>query len=589
MSEQVLIRETIASTSEPTLRERLGGRWAISWQAIVISLPFAPVVLVSNESSSWEEVGGWLVAAMFGIAAVAGVTYLFHRTIYRNRSTHPVAIPVVVASAAFTMFLLIGVETAVGLLLGLPYVHSPMYRGCETIFIGVWWSVGVVLFLEGRWRFALERNAVVDRAVQQRLASMQEAEVIGSIRQALSQDVAGELESARVAVERHLVALNDRSLSADDAAGLLRDTAERSVRPLSHRLAESAKERLSRPRLRDTFRNIINRQQFRPLAVSAIYLFAAGPRDLERYGWGEGLLRIAVIIGLIFALMSISNWALRRWPQHHAKLFIAGICLIEAPSIAIPVLTARAQNTAVPWMDIIFSVVVGIMIIFVTSGFGSWRNDRRDLLRTFASDVRQDEVETIANSRALATAAREAAGVLHGAVQTKLVACAMAIDHAAATGDVVAVNQALMQARAILEQPIASATTNEGATLAELVNRKATLWQGLTDVQIHIDPTVAHITGRFASTVADIVEEGIANAVQHGAAKRISVNISLDSYQLQIVIADNGCGPTGGTPGLGSRMLDALDGSWRLEEIGGGAQLKVSLPMSEHMTISTGV
>jgi len=193
--------------------------------------------------------------------------------------------------------------------------------------------------------------------------------------------------------------------------------------------------------------------------------------------------------------------------------------------------------------------------------------------------VKEEEVATIARSQAVAAAAREAAAVLHGSVQTKLNACAMAIDHAAERGDVVAINQALVQARAILDQPVPDLASANAETLASEVERKAALWRGLVQVVTDVDPGIGSLTGRTASQVGAVVEEGIANAVQHGAATVLEVDVRPEDGRLVVRITDNGSGPTQGVPGLGSRLLDEIAPGWHLDRHADGARLTAALPL----------
>lgn len=564
---------------QPSWRARLGGRWVFSWQAFLITLPFAPVVLISSDVRSGNELGGWIVASLVGITVLAGVNYLMQRTIFRKAAVEPVPIAVVVGSSIFTMSLLIAVVTTVGVQLGLPYENSPMARGIQTLLIGLAWSLVLVLMLEARWRLSVEQGAVIENAVQQRLLAMQEAEVIDTVRATLRDDVSMHLAPAREVVERRLTELRTASIDVEQAAETLRETAQSTVRPLSHRLERQAIAQLPRPRIRDVLRNIIARQPFRPLAISIIYVLATAPREIERHGWTEGFQLIALTIGLIFATMTLANWTMRRWPEHHSVLFIAGIGVIQAPSLVFPLVVSATQRTSIPWIDITVTITIGIILIFVTSGFGSWRSAKEDLLRTFASEVREEQIEAIARSRALAAITREAAAMLHGTVQTKLVACAMAIDHAAASGDLVAVNQALVQARAILEQPLPEIHTSTNGTVVDLVERKVELWRGLVEVTVDVEPGAANLDGRLAADVAAVVEEGVANAIEHGSATRVEIAISRVDDELVIRIIDDGAGPAIGVPGLGSRLLDQVAPSWHLEAHDAGAGLTVTMPI----------
>lgn len=566
--------------AEPPLAERLGGRWAISWQAYVITAPIGVASLVVTASAQGESnLLGWFLAGLVAVAAVGGAVYLAHRTAFRNRRVRPVPVPLVVVACLLNGVIFIALSTAIARLLGLTELRDQAAHVAATLIILTWWGLMLVLLLEARARFADERNELIDRSVQQQLALMQGAEFVDRIRNSLHQEVSSELSASRERLERHLDDIDTRATDAlGSTAGLLRETAQSAVRPLSHRLAERKASDYPRPGIGSILANVITRQPFRPLAVSLIYVLTSTASEIDRFGVRLGVVTVIVNVCLIVMSMSIVNAAMRRWPQHHAAIFIGGIVVIEGMTVVLAPLRTALFGTEHAWPDVAASLFIGTLIILVTSAFGSWRTTRQDFLRVFTVDVRDEEIQTIARSRALADAAREAAEVLHGTVQTRLIACAMAIDHAANTGDVVIVNQALVQARAILEPSVPELLAPSQASVAEAVQRKAALWSGLAEVTMHVDPEMADIRGSIADAVASVVEEAIANAIQHGAATSVSVAIAHAPDGISITIDDDGSGPLSGQPGLGSELLDRVTTGWSLVPRSQGSRLTALMP-----------
>ena len=573
------------SEREPTFRERVGGRWALSLKAYLITAPLVVITIVVAAARSWTEALGWAVAGAVGMAAVGVWVYLLHRTIYRNRSSTPLHPAVVILTAALGAVIFVAVATSTASLITLPMPTEPWERIVPTVIAATWWSVTLTLILEASDRFRRERAILIDRAVQQQVAALQEAEVAARIKDSIRDDVNAELAEASAALVRRLDDIESRSdASYADVADELRDAAQTAVRPLSHRLAEQTAEEHPPPGFLTMVANIMRRQPFRPLALSLIFLVTTAPREINRLGSESGLISIAVTVALIVIPMTIFNALMRRWPQHHTALFITGIVVVEGLTVALTPVYTALTGFVVPWGDVVGSVVIGTFVIFITSGFGSWRITRRDMLRTFEQEISDDELQALARSRAIADAAREASAVLHGSVQTKLVATAMAIDHGVAAGDMVAVNQALMQARAILEQPLASATDTASSTLGEEIERKASLWRGLADISVSVDPSIASLTGSVASRGGEVVEEGIANAVHHGRARSIAVYAAPDGDDLVLRVVDDGSGPAGGGGGLGSRMLTEQAADWSLERTNEGTVLAVRLSLANPLS-----
>jgi len=107
---------------------------------------------------------------------------------------------------------------------------------------------------------------------------------------------------------------------------------------------------------------------------------------------------------------------------------------------------------------------------------------------------------------------------------------------------------------------------------------KASLWRGLANVTIAIDPAIAQRHGPLANDVGAVIEEGIANAIQHGSASVITVELTERDDTVVITITDDGTGPGHGPAALGSQFLDRITTSWSLEPIPQGARLTAMLP-----------
>jgi hypothetical protein len=571
-------RSAMAELSDqPSLRERLGGRWAISWQAYVITAPvavIAPVAFARNPT----EVLPWMLIGAISFMVVGAWTYLMHRTLFRNRLNTPVALGWLVVNAIVVATLYVGVAVSLGFLVGISDVTHFVPSPIPTAVFATGWSTVLILVLESQGRFHAQREELIEQAVQQQLTSLQELEVLDQIRSAMRTEVGDELAVARQRLEGRIDSLvGEGEIELAAVAEELRETADTTVRSLSHRLADRTERRSPRPRLLTAVRNIARYQPFRPLAVSALYVVVALPGELARNGFPRALLTASITIALIFATMSVANMVMRRWPEHHSALFIAGIAFVQMPTIAFALLSESATGVQVAWIDLVVTVTLGALVIVLTSAFGSWNRTRQDVIRQFAQEVHDDEIAALARGAAVAQIAHEAAMVLHGSLQSQLRACALVVHNASAKGDIIEVNRALVQARAILENPVPALTRDFDASLDSVVMRKANEWAGLVDVQVHLDSEAARNSGAFATHVGDVVEEGIANAFHHGSASKVSVTIVGESNDLIITVRDNGRGPGGGTPGLGSRLFSRFGGQWELIHQDSGSLLTVRL------------
>ncbi len=565
-------------TEQPDLRQRLGGRWALSWQAYVITVPLA-IATLTVWARSPSEVLRWIIVGLVSMLCVGAWTYLMHRTVFRDRATTPISAPLVVTSSVVAAIIFVGVSLAFGFALGVNQSDRLVPNPVPTVIFAAGWGLAVALILESQWRFGVQRAELLEQAVQQQLLTLQELDVLDQIRQRITIEVEDELAETRTRIEERIDSLTSQiGEEATSLADELRAAAQTTVRPLSHRLEQQARRAHPAPSIFRALANIAKYQPFRPIAVSIVYVITVAPTEVSTSGWGRGLLVVAITVALIVATMSLVNITLRRWPKHHMLLFILGIAFVQLPTIALAPAKSAITGIPVTYIDILTGVIFGSMIIIGTSAFGAWNRSREEAIRQFSEEIRGEQILAMARSTAVAQAAREAAGILHGSVQSRLRACAAALDLANRSGDVVGINRALVQTRAILEQPLLPAGDRPTDKLASLVESKCQEWRGIVDTQLTIDTDSGAIMGPLASHIAEVVEEGIANAVHHGRARCIRIHITSTDQAVTLQLVDDGDGPGRGSPGLGARLMARFDADWSLTPADPGSVLQVSIP-----------
>lgn len=441
--------------------------------------------------------------------------------------------------------------------------------------------IGLALstFITGRRLEEERRRRLLDDGIAVALVRLDVAAIAQRMHLTLETDIDDALAPARRDIEERL-ADQERQLSQDDwavTARQLRNAAHDTVKPLSRELWSRTAPRLAPVTARSVLRNIITRQPFRPLILALIYVLTGFADSVDLYGWAWGVAIMAVGVAMIFVILGGANLSMRRWPRHHAALFVAGGVILQLGTLLnFPLRQARGAQ-AYTWAEAIAAIVIGITLILLTSGAGSLRAHRDDVVRTFQADIDRELVESIAASRHVARLARESARILHGTVQTRLIACAVAIERAADTQDVEAFQRALHEAHSVLVQPTRAATDDDTSIDAE-VTRKVSLWSGLCDIEVAIDPSLGDATGRVARDVGRVVEEGLSNAITHGDARRLNVRVAASPDGVLVDVTDNGNGPRGGKPGLGAALLNSVCATWSLEQIAEGTRLHAQVP-----------
>jgi len=308
-----------------------------------------------------------------------------------------------------------------------------------------------------------------------------------------------------------------------------------------------------------------------------IDLFGTLAVQMKVFGVAHGVMLLLAGLAITIPIGLIANVLMRRRPEWHAPVFIAGSLLILSSVLV------RAElrelwipgSASIVWQ--VTQMIASVIVTFATSGFGAWREKEDELRGNVRADIQHDQVESIARSRHVASLARETAQSLHGSVQTRLVTCAMVIEHAAATEDESTLNLALTEALSALAAPVKA--THAASTLSTEVARKVALWEGFCTFNVQIDPAASRRFQPEAPAVGRVVEEAIANAIRHGKATHIDIDVTADTNQtFSVTISDNGVGPQGGIPGIGSAYLTQVSqGRWALSPTVAGSQLVVIL------------
>ncbi|HMH65572.1 MAG TPA: ATP-binding protein, partial [Rhizomicrobium sp.] len=121
--------------------------------------------------------------------------------------------------------------------------------------------------------------------------------------------------------------------------------------------------------------------------------------------------------------------------------------------------------------------------------------------------------------------------------------------------------------------------------LAVAIGNLATFWQRHHGgIAIHLDIEAEGFGAETDPVIYRLVQEGLTNAVRHGAAKQVWITIAADPGTIHVIVEDDGIGFTdaGGT-GMGLKgmreRLAALSGSMSLgPRPGGGTRLSALIP-----------
>lgn len=579
----------------PRWQDRIGGRWAISWQSFVVGASLNITILaltggqIGAQSVQPTDIGAWALLGIVAALLVGAYALAADASVFKHRRSRPVPAWV---SIAFHL--------GVGLIFGLVVViggdrfieasdQNPGIRIVVIMMIGLWWGLTSALVLEARDRFNLQRAALIDRAVDLELATISESEAAMRLRSAIAREAEPSLNATRAEVDDVLSGFAVQSqtlLPVEDwwrISASLRETADATIRPLSHRLWEATERQYPRPALGRVLTRLVLYQHFAVLATMTILAIGYLPAGAYRLGLPVGVLATILMTVGAGAILAVANFIMRRTRSGRPAIFITAFVLVEVYAITyLAVLARLASDQFTVTAEVLGGAVAVGVSVLLPAAFACLNDMREEVLDRFRLDTDEASVRQLANARQLAQVARQAARDLHGSVQTRLISCAVAIEQASRSGDVSQFRQALELSIAILDAPLPDQDEDPSSNLQGSIAEMCSPWEGLCRFTIEADADVLAIQGPIAMAGGRIVEEAVANACRHGLAESVAIRVTrVAGPALRFEIEDDGSGPSGGGPGLGTAMLAGLSrGRVALEAApSGGARLTVLLPI----------
>ncbi len=565
--------------------QRIGGRWVLSWQTFLLNALLSLLVLISAQdvtSSDLTTIYKWF--AVWGLSLATVGTYLFLAgiSVLRNRRKENVKVSVVVIVNLLIGVVYTGTSHALQSYFGLSSKVDFIPAITTNVILVLWWSLSLSIFMDIASESKQVRNELIEDAIQIRIAEMQESDIALRLRQEISQEVSLQLNESKLSLEAGIKNLDsDKSTPGpidtrkwQEIAELLETIARDSIRPLSKNLWE--KDGIAYPKVtwRAIFMNMLREQPFLPLVIALIDIVGAAPTAVQIFGFSRVAPLIVAATTLILGVGYLFNFFMRQFPRWHTQLFIMGIFTFEMTVVPVRV-HFREQwipgSASVDWQ--IWQIILGVIVIIMASGFSAFRSVDVQTKALFSHEVDIESTAAIARALEIAKFAQESSRILHGAIQSRLVSCAMVIEKAAQSGNRKEFTAALQEAYEVLNTPLPVQILSD--SIAAEVDRKVALWHGLCEFTTEVKVEENAATAELSTVLGRIVEEGIANSIRHGKATSISIHVFMKSdNSVGVHVEDNGIGFTKNQPGIGSALLEQVThGNWSIIPSSEGTKL----------------
>ncbi len=574
-----------------SFRERTGGRWAFSLPVwiLVITACALMTILTSNPAFQSQPGSARLLVMIVIGTVLMGMVFLGIR--WFRRPDHLLSIHLVIALSA-----LIGLTRGISNLWLLGGIDRHQFASTvEQLIAPVLFAIVVIPVLnalvEGVQQHRAERDALVTRLIELRERQLRQELLSETITEALLANVLTATDEARLRVsERPAVSSQaERQRLAD----LLRATATGSVRALSHTLHQRAvMTAMPTTGFVSIVRNTLNQRPLWPWQTSlvlAVLTFASSLTTLTNLG--ELAFGIVVVVALGAAVVQFAL----TWPTLAVFLSLSRrgflppvMAIIGATVLAVALGLGRTAvmlnvfTGGFPTGLIVAQAAIATSVVLSVNLALASQRGQEEILLTLHNSIDESEVDEIARSRELARTSRSLAQYVHGTLQSRLLAAALAIEHAERDGTSGSFDAAIEQAVDALS--LSSALAPPSRDLAPAVQETVDLWSGFAAFTITLDAFEPPLASSVVEDICLIAEEGIANAMRHGRANAIDVAvINHDEACVRVVVTDNGIGPQHGDRGFGSALFD-LSGTntWSLTRRLDAAGTLLSVRVARH-------
>ena len=538
-----------------SLRDLIGGRWAVSLVLFCVYVPLGIFATIGNLSTTVQgtTLGQLLVASTISLVPVGLILWASHLTWLRHRRVRPV--PVV------TIVLLGGV---IGIVRSASMYAASVWLGLQEPDTALAWTrtlsggvQGATLYPLGVLAIALiatyreQRRQLIAAQVGWESRRLNDAREWAHLRDEVVAPIADELSSLSEGLDSHVITV---------------DAAASAVRRRAHTLWGDAEPTPLMPRV-SLMATIVASLRVRPFATWLILLLwlptvmgtALAVGEIPRAPLG------AIAAGAVLVItFEVANAIAARWPRTWWVVLPIGLMIAiiaTSPSVGI---FGAPESLGNREYTIVNAVWITLLVVITSIVVGALRRGQGILAELHAS-VDAASIATLAQEGERRRVVHEVAATLHGTLQGRL----------ASVGDQDSASDAVRETLARLRS---GGVMTESALLDQTADAALRPWMSLVDVRIECPS--GPISSSTAQAVSDALEECAANAFRHGHATRLDCRIERSERHVHLTVRDDGHGssPATSTPGLGSRILDRC-GTWTRTHDAGGTTVTISIPI----------
>lgn len=572
-------------TPKTNLREAINnasGPVALSNRVL---LQFAPIsfllVLVSNPSRLSGSYLEWLLVATVGLVATVAVLLLFRATVLPSKPGRKPRI--LMTSVAYTV---------AGLARGTSVYLTGAALGIMPAGEFIFRLIGGPLFVYGAISMLAIFNASRIRhektLAELEIEKAELDELRGGIRERIRLQRADLLKRVQSVLAPVLVEVKAQLQSSPGELSLrLRDVVETVVRPLSHDIGKASKVDAEVGQITNSAAFAAAKSRF-PATLSAgsmivpellffstasIAITANAINFPGAFLQGSVISLLAVFTGYKFLQKALS----KVWVPFAIALLLSILSAVAVSFFTEFVLAVFGYELQqYLFWQFVFSQITLTLLTFYMQFLRTQRRDAELEMTRVVSDLAilnsQLRQEVWLNRRRIAS-------ILHGSVQAALYASAIRLAkiESPTTEEVEVVQADIAAAISKLE------SVDGAEKFTDVLDQIRVVWDGAVAVQLpKLSPKLkAQLDSNVVASAcaAEIVREAVSNAVKHGKAENVQIQVEQSGQNLLAITVTNDGQPLPAEveAGYGSSIMDEVAFSWHLENRGGSTVLGATI------------
>lgn len=527
-----------------TLRDRLGGRWAISLRAYSWSaVPWILVGAISEPEAlkSFSSFAQWLGISAIAYLVLGAVLLIADKTAFRNRRVTPVPIWLVIAVDILASEIRSISFIQLIHLTGLPDHVTPALRMLTAALMALIAFPLLTITFDSWDRYTQERNRLIEAAVNDQVNNLQQMQALEVVRLGIIKELQLRVSHSMSAARDDLTKISDASAQehiGPDVVKIFQDISRDSIRKISHDLKEET-ESVSSFKFSELISTIAHSRPYRPFLIMPA-LFALSLTVLARNETFLLASRLTWAWTLpALAIMGLTNLYCKKFNRF--EILVYGLSVIALGLLgAIPAFyflyMDRSANEFLAWA--IMGFIIGVGVIPVSGIADGISLKRQSVLESLREQVAQADIAQLALQRERNLITNEIASYMHGTVQASLSASILRLTQALATGNQSEAQLAFNQARAALELPEDLPFPQAPITLQEHLANLKSNWSGLIEIKSQVSGQEIELSE--AKVLQNISTEAVNNAVRHANATHIEIEIHATDSEISFTALNDG-------------------------------------------------